>query len=234
MRNLSAYNRAEIVDWARHDAKQQGGTLLQAAFGIKDDKARELRHSGLPWLYFDHSYFRRGWNNGNFRVCRDDLHLTRILDRPSDRLKRWGGVNIKPWRKTGTEIVIIPPSEAQRNHYGCHDWLMKIESRLCEVTDRPVLCKHSKLSSLAEFCRDAWAVVTFSSVAGVEAANLGIPVFSTENCPSYPLNAGPIEKIESPEYVDLRHELACSLAYASWNTEEMRSVKWIDYCYEVL
>ena len=232
MRNWSAYNKADILDWVRIDAKRQGGSPPEPVLGIRDDKAQNARDSGKPWLYFDHAYFKRGYERGNFRACRDGLHLTRLIDRPADRLEKWG-VTIEPWRKRGSEIIVIPPSEMQCKFYGCHDWLMKTESLLDQVTDRPVRCKVSKLPSLKEWLQDAWAVVTFASVAGVEAALMGIPVFSTENCPSYPVNAGRIDNIDSPEYPE-RHQWACGLTYATWNVEEMRNVKWIDYHYERL
>lgn len=233
MRNLSAYNRRDIVDWARADAKRQGGGLPTSVFGIYDDTARVLMEGGHDFIYFDHSYFKRGWHNGNFRAVRGDVHLTKLLNRPDDRLKRWG-VQIEPWRKTGSEIVVIPPSERQQAIYNNSTWLMDTLERLSHITDRPVTTKHGKFSSLREFCANAWAVVTYASVAGVEAAFMGIPVFPTERCPSRPVSAGPLEAIETPEYSEARHALACSLSYASWNAEEMRNVKWVDYQYEIL
>lgn len=233
MRNLSAYNRRDIVEWARADAKRQGGSLTNPIFGIYDDTAKEAIASGLDFIYFDHAYFKRGWHNGNFRAVRKGLHLTQLLGRPDDRLKKWG-VYIEPWRKTGREIVVIPPSERQMATYGNETWLMSTLEMLSQITDRPVTTKHGKLNSLREFCSNAWAVVTYASVAGVEAAFMGIPVFSTDKCPSWPVCAGPLEKIETPDYSEARRALACSLTYASWNAEEMRNVKWTDYAYSMV
>lgn len=179
----------------------------------------------------------RGWDKKHFRAVRNNLHLTEIFDRPDDRMKKFK-VEIEPWRKTGREIVIIPPSEAQINAYDDHGigkpWLMKTESLLSQITDRPVTCKRSKEISLRSFLVDAWAVVTYASVAGIEAAFMGVPVFSTEKCPSWPINAGRLEDIEKPVYVDFREKLAASLAYASWHTDEIEKIKWNDYRYEKL
>lgn len=232
MTPLTVWNRKELPDYARSLANKQGAKMPHPAYGILDGVARALRGRGKEWIYFDHSYFNRGWHKGNFRVIRNGFHLTKILDRPDDRLKKFG-VEIEPWRKTGREIVIIPPSQAQIAMYENDSWLVETESRLSQITDRPVTCKTSKQTPLRDFLVDAWAVVTFASVAGVEAALMGIPVFSTDQCPSWPIS-GSLENIESPNYAENRREWASSLCYASWNWEEMPQIKWDDYHYEML
>ena len=143
------------------------------------------------------------------------------------------GVKVEPWRKTGQEIIVIPPTTPQMDYYGNKDWYATTTARLDEITARPVITKWKKLSSLREFCANAWAVVTYASVAGVEASLMGIPVFCTDRCPSWPVNAGPLERIETPEYSDARADMAASLCYATWNDKEMSKVKWVEYEYSL-
>jgi hypothetical protein len=233
MTPLNAYNRKQLPDYAVELANKQGARVPYPVYGILDGKAKARIGADEQWIYFDHSYFQRGWHRGHLRCVRNGLHLTKLLKRPDDRMKKFG-VEIEPWRKTGTEIVIIPPSKAQIDVLGCGDWLVNVESRLSEITDRPVICKYSKEPSLRDYLNDCWAVVTFASVAGIEAAFMGIPVFSTDQCPSWPMNAGTLEDIERPVYVDNRAEVAASLAYASWHWDEMPKIKWDDYNYELL
>ena len=226
--------RKQLPGYCASVGLMQGGEMPEGFMGIKfGDRLRQAMDAGTDYVYFDHSYFKRGWNNGYFRAVRNALHLTHMLDRPDDRMRKFG-VEIEPWRKKGREIVIIPPSEYQVRFHGCDDWLMHMETRLDQVTDRPVICKRGKMNSMREFCADAWAVVTYSSVAGVEAALMGIPVFSTELCPSWPVNAGSIESIDRPEYVDFREKWAASLAYSSWHAKEIERIRWHDYNYEAL
>jgi len=233
MKPLSDVNRKELPDFCRKVSKKQGGGMPEGIFGIKFPAAKEAIAAGRDFVYFDHSYFNRGWHTGNFRAIRNGLHLTELIDRPSDRLKKFNVV-IEPWRKSGREIVIIPPSDTQTSVYECHDWLINTESKLSQITDRPVTCKSTKNTSLRDFLSDAWAVVTYASVAGVEAALMGVPVFSTEKCPSWPINSGKLDDIETPEYPDFREQWASGLCYASWNWSEIESVKWGDYRYETL
>lgn len=185
---------------------------------------------GTDYLYVDHSYFKRGWAHGHFRLTRNWVHLTSVKPRPDDRLKKFG-VQIEPWRKTGTRVVIIPPTEFQKSALKTGDWEKEAEARLKTVTDRPIVIKWEK-GALREFLADAWAVVTWGSVAGVEAALMGVPVFAEPTSPAYPVSAGTWEKIESPEYPE-RHEWACSLAYASWHISEFGKIEYADYDYQI-
>ena len=237
MRNLTGFNKKELIGWIGEDAMYGGkkGKTPQLIQGLKDndDEARKAKDDGRQFVYIDHSYFMRGWHQGHFRAIRNNIHLTHILDRPDDRLKKFK-VIIEPWRRTGNDIVIIPPAEYQVRHYRCENWTLDTEVRLKQITDRPIRIKHSKFSSLREYLKDTWAVVTYASVAGVEAALMGIPVFSTEECPSWPINSGTLEQIETPTYAENRHQWASSLCYASWHVNELKSIKWFDYQYELL
>jgi hypothetical protein len=225
-------DKGTICDVIRGVAKRMPGPAMPNVItGIHNDETKNHIKAGNDFIYIDHAYFKRGWEKGNFRAIRKGVHLTKILDRPKDRLKRWE-VKIEPWRKTGREIVIIPLSERQKALYDAHDWQIQVESRLCEITDRPVVAKNQKTTSMRDFCRDTWAVVTYASVAGVEAALMGIPVISTSQCPSWPVSGGTLEKIEIPEYPDNRAEWAASLTYATWNTRELLQIKWRGYDYE--
>ena len=219
-----------IADLIRSNAKKFDGCPHRIIVGIPDDSARDAIKKKEDFIYIDHAYFNRGWHEGNFRAVRSEVHLTEIKPRPTDRVKHMG-VRIDPWRKRGKEIIIIPPSERQVALYGIPNWLIETESKLCQITDRPVVVKNRKTTKLKDFCFDAWAVVTYASVAGVEAAFMGIPVFSTTRCPSWPVNSGPLEQIETPTYSDARLELAASLSYASWNIKDIYKVQWKGYDY---
>lgn len=198
--------------------------------GIVGNEIIERAKSGKEFVYIDHAYFKRGWEKGNFRVCRNWVHQTQIFKRPDDRFKKWD-VKIEPWRKTGSKVVIIPPTVHQKP-MAVPGWVEATEATIKQNTQRPVVIKWEK-GGLREYLQDAWAVVTWGSVAGVEAALMGVPVFAGEKCPAHPVTAGPLEKIETPEYAENRHEWACSLAYASWNWEEVERINFKDYWYDM-
>jgi hypothetical protein len=222
----------QLSDWiAQYQAMDGGG--LETLVGIADTRVRDRIAAGKEFIYGDHAYFDRGWDKNHFRLIRNDAHLTYVVPRPDDRLKRWN-VQIEPWRKNGRSIVVIVPGFHQEVLYDIKDWQRKTIEDLHRFTDRPIITKVSKgrLREMLLEERDAFALVCYASVAGMEAALMGIPVFSSPRCCSWPVNAGSLKNIDQPEYPD-RHAWACSLAYASWSAEELESIDFRDYRYSV-
>lgn len=218
---------------AVHDtAKAQAG-ILPVYLGLYAAQSSVLRgDKGEQFIYIDHAYFRRGWIRHNFRAIRNGIHLTKILDVDDERLERWG-VEIKPWRKNGNHIVLIETSPAIREMYGLPDtYDVDTFIKIQKHTDRRIVIKRKGEGDIFESLKDAWAVVCFSSVAAVEAALAGYPVFSSPHCPSYPVSAGHLQNLERPKLTD-RFRWACSLTYATWNAEEIGSVDWKEYNYRL-
>jgi hypothetical protein len=58
----------------------------------------------------------------------------------------------------------------------------------------------------------------------------GYPVFASERCCAYPVSAGPLERIETPEYLD-RMPWLHSLAYAQWDLRELPKIDLEEYDY---
>jgi hypothetical protein len=222
----------QLADWTMCYQTMDGGGL-PIIVGIADQRAQKKIENKEQFIYGDHAYFKRGWEKNHFRLIRNEVHLTYVEKRPDDRLKKWE-VSIEPWRKNGRSIVVIVPSWHQERLYGTTNWSRGIIEEIKRHTDRPVVTKVSK-GRLRECLleeNNAHALVCYASVAGMEAALMGIPVFSTERCCSWPVNAGTLKDIDRPEYPE-RHEWASSLAYASWSAEEFDSIDFRDYRYSV-
>ena len=186
--------------------------------------------TGTDFLYLDNSYFGRGSRSRNFRLIRGGIHLTQQLERPSDRRNKWNPTTCE-YTRGGRHVLVIPPSPYFVQFYDAGSWLQDTTKTLSLSTDRPVIIKHDKkVPPLAECLSDAWAVVTFASVAGVEAAISGIPVFAGEHCPAYPVTAGTLADIERPNYPD-REPWLNSLSYATWSMDEIETINLEDYAY---
>ena len=171
-----------------------------------------------PFIYIDHAYLKRGYETGNFRVVVDHIHQTKLLDVSGDRLKRLE-VRVYDWRK-GREVIVLEPSRNVCNVLGVSPrWAEETALRLKNYTDRPIRIK-SKGPGLFGELKDCHAVVGLSSVAEVEAAIFGIPVFATEHSPAAPIAEKDFSKIESPIYPD-RDAWLRSLSYAQWHVSEM-------------
>ena len=192
---------------------------------IHPELVRRIR-GGEDFLYADHAYFVR--SNVTFRLVRGELHPTRILDRPGDRLKAWG-IRVSPYQQ-GSRVIVIPPSRYQIAVYGAEGWLDKTLEELKSSTDRPVVVKTDKAIPLAEYLKDAWCFVTFASAAGVTALISGVPVFAGPYCPCLPVSSGGLKDIESPVLHD-RMPWLRSLAYCQWHLSELHRIDWKEYRY---
>ena len=102
--------------------------------GLVGNELKKYAEEKRDFIYLDHSYFKRGWNNQHFRACRNWVHQTKTFNRPDDRLKKFD-VQIKPWRKTGTKICIIPNTVYQQQAVGGVGWpnttLVKLKQIFC-------------------------------------------------------------------------------------------------------
>lgn len=187
-------------------------------FGFDDlDELKRIRKSGEPWVFIDHAYFHRGYrNNANFRVIYKGFHQTKVLDVPNDRLKAFK-VKQYDWKNGRDHVVFIPAPKNIEAIYG--PWNEKTLERLCQITDRQIKVKSKSDGSLSDSLDKSWGLVTHSSVAGVEAACLGFPVFGPETSPAYPVSAT-IEDIDSPVRPD-REPWLRTLAYSQFTTEEI-------------
>ena len=219
-----------MLKW--YGAQDAFAAMPQRLFwGLTEPDIRRYVREGLDFLYVDNPYFNRGSRTRSFRLIRRNLHLTTMLDRPSNRRKKKYFLHLEPWRKNGKDIVIIPPSVWYERIFDCGDWLERTVKTLKMTTGRQIRVKHDKTIPLEGFLEKSWAVVTYGSVAGVEAAMLGIPVFSGPICPTLPISAGTLEQIDSPDYSDAREQWLNGLTHATWDLDEFHLINKDDYNY---
>ena len=86
-------------------------------------------------------------------------------------------------------------------------WLRDTLAILKEHTDRPIRCR-VKMSykeavarggvPLSEDLKGAWALVTHSSNAAVEALLAGVPTFCTDPCAAWRMGLSDLTQIETP------------------------------------
>jgi hypothetical protein len=188
-----------------------------------------------PFLFTDMPYFNR-WMGDNrdtchWRVVNDHLHCNWVTgNMPDDRFKKLG-ITVQDWRIKGDHILVCPSSAALERYYGDHNWLVGTLQLLRQHTDRPIRVRHKPRANgtsgpraavipFEEDCRNAWAVVTHSSIAGVEAAVLGIPVFSQWQSPCSIIANLDLSCIEEPVLHD-RSSWLNTLAYYQYTEAEI-------------
>ena len=215
-----------------------GGTSILWGFqGGHIDKLLRCFQNGYPFFHLDHSYFKRGYRNpseeGNFRVNFRHFHQTRVIpDLPADRAGMWRN-RVGGWKTDGKVVVIVEPSPnitrvlgtLSGHHVHPKDWCRSVEEKVKRFTDRPVYRKE-KGGGFEGVLRNAWAVISISSVAEVEAAVYGVPVFVGEDSPArcVGLSLDELDKIETPTYPD-REDWLRTISYSQFSGEEMQTGK---------
>lgn len=218
--------------WCRAFAKGCGGQVqgddtLQpgavAMFGHQrlEPMLRQAQAAGRTWYYGDHAYFGRG----QFYRCTRSAMQHAGLEGDADprRFSRFG-IPIKPWRASGSHIVLCPNSQSFLDRYGASNWVSETIAALAALTDRKIVLRwksHGERHPLARDLVDAWAVVTFTSNSAVEAILAGIPAICTAPCAGASMGSASLAAIEAPAMPDGRLEWAARLANNQWTLEEM-------------
>lgn len=226
---LGCLARGFLANSTHADSSFKGG--LSLLWGLSDPisyKLAKCMQEGWPCFHADHAYFKRGYEHGNFRVNFRHFHQTRLLDVPDDR-SGLAKKRMEPWKKGGRDVVVIIPSESICNVIGLvtgkpitsNGWVDQTDKELRKHTDRPIVNK-VKGPSILDYLRTAHAVVSLSSVAEVESALRGIPVFVSEYSPAQQVGERDLSKIETPIYPD-RDQWLRTLSYSQFHVDEFNN-----------
>jgi hypothetical protein len=199
---------------------------VPVVWGVLRDSDRILAQAKAQSLYFfyiDHAYFNRG-HRKTYRITRNRYEAGPVRKCPPDRFRELD-LNIEPWRKSGREIIVCPPTEYFMHAHGCPDWLETTLERLRMLTDRPIIVREKPapgegVTPLPKALETAHALVTHSSNVAIEAACLGTPVFVAPESAAAPIGRTDLADIEIPAYPD-RQEWLAHLAYNQFSFEEI-------------
>lgn len=179
---------------------------------------------GRDALYIDHGYFKRGHYDGFYRCSWDGFQGALTPTAPSDDRWRALGLELKPWRKGGRNIIVCPPSPTVAKLFARESWLERTLERIKAHTDRPIIVRNKQDAAarpLGLDLEDAHCLVAFNSIAAVEAVIAGVPVIVDGHSAARPM-AGYLAEIEHPVYPE-REPWAHALAYSQFTLAEMRS-----------
>lgn len=200
---------------------------------LKHKIMKQCWQDGRDFYYIDTGYFgNHRWKTWH-RIVKNNLQHGDIVPRPADRWQRFGK-KFQPWRRSGRNIVVAVPDEKPCKFYGIDldTWISDTVSTIKQHTDRPVVVRRRaplridrvQNNTLEHALLDAFALVTFNSVAATEAIFLGIPAFTLApaNAAS-PVALQDLAKIETPYYPDQDklQAWACHLAYGQFHNSEL-------------
>lgn len=231
------YGYKKVLDY-NWDGK--GPSFFWGFVGRNFQLVQEHIQKNIPWVFTDMPYWGR-WNGLKeavnpgmdfyWRVIPNATHCNWVGDYPGDRFKRLG-VEVHDWQTRGDHILVCPSSPTMERFIGKAGWTEHTIATLKKYTDRPIkvrLKPRAKGTSgpaaaripFSEDARNAHAVVTSVSMAAVEAACLGIPVFCHEQGPVSPIAEKDLSKIETPIRPD-RTQWLNTLSYFQFTERELR------------
>ena len=158
-------------------------------------------------------------------------------------------IDVKPWRKNGSHIVLVTqsPNDASLLGENHMEWINNTINTLLSVTDRKIVVKihpnilgdkalhnqivrHSKVSldtssikNRFDCLNDAWCAVVRTSGMAIDCILAGIPVIATHRGNfAHPISTHDLSDIENVKTED-RDEWLWDMAYTQWNLEEIKA-----------
>ena len=188
---------------------------------------------GRDFYYIDTGYFGNEKTKLYHRIVKNGLQFNLPIwkDCPDDRFLATG---IRLRKKTlGKNILLCPPSQKALNYWNVDlaEWVDSTTEEIKRYTDRPIVIREKAKRHIRTnddtmemaLSRDVHCLVTYNSIAAVEALILGKPVFTMGPNAAGPLANKELSRIEKPlmPVIDRVRELCCNLAYGQFTPAEM-------------
>jgi CRP-like cAMP-binding protein len=172
------------------------------------------------------------------RIEKNAMQQRRFLDVPDDRWKALcqfsPALTYHGWRKNpGSKILLIMSTEKPFEFYGENKdtWVDQTIKKIQQHTDRPIVIKdkpgraqrNSTDNIYDALNDDVWAVVTYNSIAAVEAIQSGIPAFALAPTAAAPVASADLTQIENPikPDEDIIMKWLASVAYGQFSIDEI-------------
>lgn len=199
--------------------------------------------TGQDYYFIETGYFGNytsEWNPGAkkifHRLVKNNMQQEYVLDVPPDRWRmleqvdprlKWPG-----WKRDGRNILLVAPSEKPCQFYNIdkEQWIRDTIALIKKHSDRPIITRekmsrgHRTDNSIYDaFDKDVYCVVTYNSIAAVEAVAYGIPAFALAPTAAKPVTRNNLSLIESPYYPDedFVQRWTHSLAYGQFHVDEL-------------
>jgi len=206
---------------------------------------KHAEQNGRDYYFMETGYLGNYRNENNrtgrkiyHRIEKNAMQQRRFLDVPDDRwqaLCRYNpALSYQGWRKDpGSKILLIMSTEKPFQFYGADrdTWIKNTIDTIKQHTDRPIVIKDKpgraernttdNIYDILE--QDIWAVVTYNSIAAVEAVQVGIPSFSLAPTAASLVTTDDLSLIDCPPRTDEQviYKWLCSLAYGQFSIDEI-------------
>ena len=239
---MAAYPESKFLDKSQFKTKCNTGSVLVR--GIASGKIiDQVQARGDDYYFIETGYLGNYRCNNNLtgrkiyhRIVKNAMQHSTIMDVPDDRWRELVRFNpnleYRGWKRTGSKILVVLPTEKPFQYYG-HDrekWIQKVERTIKKHSDREIVwrAKASRGERTNDTIYDAldndiYALVTYNSIATVEAIQHGIPAFGLAPTAADPVCSNDLALIENPVMPneDKIYKWLCSIAYSQFSLSEI-------------
>ena len=204
--------------------------------GLGGGSRKAIQHcweTGRTFYAIDTGYFGNARSKTKIwhRVTKNALQQTgSIIERPGDRLKKFKYRKFK----NGNKIMLVPPSDKVMKLFGQLDpetWVENVKTELQKHTDRPIEIRlkpnrTERISTKpleAALDDNVYCLVTYNSIAALEALMYGVPAIALgPNCATALCNTelSEINSLNRPTE-DEMYALMKHLSYCQFTRDEM-------------
>jgi hypothetical protein len=228
---VCAGQRSHLVSY--HEAMQYPVSNPWLIRGMKFTAAvNNCWKDNRVFYYIDNGYLGNQQAKTYFRIIKNHVHqIQPVRERPQDRLSRCN-FRLKKF-SPGRKILIAPPSQKSLSMWNMDPevWVAETIATLKQYTDRPIeiRLKRPRSERLAEntmeeaLANDIHCLITYNSVAAVEAIMLGKPAFTLGPNAAGTLSLHDLSCVENPRIPsdDEREAWLRHLSYSQFTFEEM-------------
>lgn len=189
---------------------------------------------GLIWYNIDTGYLGNGHLKHYHRISKGAYqNVEPVVERDSDRLDRIK-FKLHKRKKKGKRILVCPPSQKVMSIYGLtvEEWVESTVAQIKEHSHREIVIRikdQNRKQRVASdpiqtaFDDDIFCIVTFNSIAALEAVMYGLPAFTLGPNAAEPLCNTDLRDIERPYFPEdeeilkvLRHLSYCQFTEAEY------------------
>lgn len=223
-----------IVDWSWVLEQKEDNRPLSFRGITKKHIYDYCKENNRDFYFVDTGYYGNTKNKNWHRVTKNDLqYCGELRDVPADRYIKANGYTKK--FTPGGKILLCPPSDKAMSFYGedLDTWMENTVSEIKKHTDREVVVRLKKSRKERVFedtiqdalQDDVHCLVTYNSIAAIEALMEGKPAFVLGQNAASPLCLNDLSKIETPLYPseDEVMYLLSNLAYHMFTVTELQN-----------
>jgi hypothetical protein len=242
---MASYPQARFV--SRDRFRYETGSICENPVllrGISSGKiADQVRALGQDYYFIETGYLgnypcanNRTGRKIYHRIVKNAMQHSTIMDVPDDRWQQLVKFNpdleYQGWRRSGSKILVVLSTEKPFHYYkeNKDTWIKQVIKTLKKHTDREIVFREK--ASRGERTNntiydalddDIYALVTYQSVAAIEAIQAGIPVFALAPTAADPVGNKDLTQIENPHMPDetVIQKWLHSIAYSQFSLDEI-------------